>query len=739
MAPKQMHGPDAIHRDRHGARAVAPRRTPVSHKRRAPRGHRPAPLCGVCLSSAALWLTLTHRLTCFLLGPPAGGRHPVRCGRRAAVAGGGVVRAARVALLVTLSEATEAAIPIHFPRCERLSAYPVDIMCGRFACRYHHGALAATTAARPWQPPPPHPPSDAPSGDCRPTSTRGVLVAAPGAPDASRAVLDGAVAAAAASAAPHGAGGFTPASAVGSAPARLPPPPPPLRRLLVPARWGLLRRDGGGDATGRLLFNARSEEMASRPTWSPLLRAGRRCVVPVEWWYEWLRLPSGGGGRTGTVPYAIHRKGDGPVGNGQGGMVPPADVPEAGAVGLKPEEGFSSSPVTVQPDVSAAHAAVKAESSTVKTEPRTAADVHAPVKAEPDSEAAEPLLTTADASVDGDAKAEAPSSPSPLVYLAGLYDVTDAGVHSFVLLTTAASVTEWLHPRSPVVLSTAAEVDAWLDPSTPVAQAVALAARPAFDSLSWTPVTSALSKPTGVASAERPCVSTLVAGCRPVSSFFGASTATAKAKAAPSRNVSPPPQRAASRTVASSVAADETAPAPSSSPQPLNPPRAPAAAESSSPSNAAVADTLATPERSASPAAAASSDAARPAAPASPRTNVHAFPSAPPSPIDAATQADAALAAALQREEDEAALASGGDRVRARLGLPARPSAAAGGTRSARPPAARSSPAASPSKRGRGGGAAAAAVSPVKKSRNGGGQAAGGGQRRLDAFFSRAS
>jgi len=178
-------------------------------------------------------------------------------------------------------------------------------------------------------------------------------------------------------------------------------------------------------------------------------------------------------------------------------MVPPADVPEAGAVGLKPEEGFSSSPVTVQPDVSAAHAAVKAESSTVKTEPRTAADVHAPVKAEPDSEAAEPLLTTADASVDGDAKAEAPSSPSPLVYLAGLYDVTDAGVHSFVLLTTAASVTEWLHPRSPVVLSTAAEVDAWLDPSTPVAQAVALAARPAFDSLSWTPVTSALSKPTG--------------------------------------------------------------------------------------------------------------------------------------------------------------------------------------------------------------------------------------------------
>ena len=61
-------------------------------------------------------------------------------------------------------------------------------------------------------------------------------------------------------------------------------------RAVFPMKWGFSARS--------LLINARSETAAEKPLFKDSW-AGRRCVVPASWYYEWEHL-SGDGGRKMT-------------------------------------------------------------------------------------------------------------------------------------------------------------------------------------------------------------------------------------------------------------------------------------------------------------------------------------------------------------------------------------------------------------------------------------------------------
>lgn len=63
-------------------------------------------------------------------------------------------------------------------------------------------------------------------------------------------------------------------------------------RALSVARWGLVppwAKDARGAAR---MINARAETVAGSKAYGPSF-ARRRCLVPADGWYEWLRLPDG--------------------------------------------------------------------------------------------------------------------------------------------------------------------------------------------------------------------------------------------------------------------------------------------------------------------------------------------------------------------------------------------------------------------------------------------------------------
>ena len=67
-------------------------------------------------------------------------------------------------------------------------------------------------------------------------------------------------------------------------------------------RWGFtFSRPQGKSGSSRPLFNARSETLAERPAFRSAF-AQRRCLVPINGFYEWLANPSGG-----KTPLWIHR------------------------------------------------------------------------------------------------------------------------------------------------------------------------------------------------------------------------------------------------------------------------------------------------------------------------------------------------------------------------------------------------------------------------------------------------
>jgi len=71
------------------------------------------------------------------------------------------------------------------------------------------------------------------------------------------------------------------------------------RRELVPASWGLVPSWAKERSIGGKQFNARAETVAEKPAFRAAYRA-RRCVVPIDGFYEWR------GPRTAREPVWFH-------------------------------------------------------------------------------------------------------------------------------------------------------------------------------------------------------------------------------------------------------------------------------------------------------------------------------------------------------------------------------------------------------------------------------------------------
>ncbi|MCZ7435593.1 SOS response-associated peptidase [Micromonospora sp. WMMC241] len=64
-------------------------------------------------------------------------------------------------------------------------------------------------------------------------------------------------------------------------------------RLLSLGRWGLLPQWSRSATGAARMINARAETVATSRAYAPSF-ARRRCLVPADGWYEWVRRPDGG-------------------------------------------------------------------------------------------------------------------------------------------------------------------------------------------------------------------------------------------------------------------------------------------------------------------------------------------------------------------------------------------------------------------------------------------------------------
>jgi putative SOS response-associated peptidase YedK len=79
---------------------------------------------------------------------------------------------------------------------------------------------------------------------------------------------------------------------------------------LVPMKWGLVPSWAKDKKVGNSLINARAETIAEKPTFRAAF-AKRRCLVPVDGFYEWEHVrPDDGPGP--KIPHFIHLKNDEP-------------------------------------------------------------------------------------------------------------------------------------------------------------------------------------------------------------------------------------------------------------------------------------------------------------------------------------------------------------------------------------------------------------------------------------------
>jgi putative SOS response-associated peptidase YedK len=84
------------------------------------------------------------------------------------------------------------------------------------------------------------------------------------------------------------------------------------RRLADMFRWGLIPSWSSGPkaGSGPPMINARSETLAEKPMFRSAVRR-RRCLIPVDGFYEWQSRRGGKGGGGKKQPYFIHRPDDG--------------------------------------------------------------------------------------------------------------------------------------------------------------------------------------------------------------------------------------------------------------------------------------------------------------------------------------------------------------------------------------------------------------------------------------------
>ena len=75
-------------------------------------------------------------------------------------------------------------------------------------------------------------------------------------------------------------------------------------RVLERMRWGLIPHWAKDQKIGAKMINARSETLAEKPSFAPLIKANR-CIIPVSGFYEWQR--SGSGKSAAKQAYKIAR------------------------------------------------------------------------------------------------------------------------------------------------------------------------------------------------------------------------------------------------------------------------------------------------------------------------------------------------------------------------------------------------------------------------------------------------
>jgi putative SOS response-associated peptidase YedK len=77
------------------------------------------------------------------------------------------------------------------------------------------------------------------------------------------------------------------------------------RREVHVARWGLVPPWAKDVSVGARAFNARSETVTEKPTFRAAARA-RRCAVPAEGYYEWLKPAAGAPQGAQKRPFFVH-------------------------------------------------------------------------------------------------------------------------------------------------------------------------------------------------------------------------------------------------------------------------------------------------------------------------------------------------------------------------------------------------------------------------------------------------
>jgi len=84
-------------------------------------------------------------------------------------------------------------------------------------------------------------------------------------------------------------------------------PTGPAKRTLSPLRWGLVPSWADSPAIGDRTINARAETVRGTRSYRNAF-ARRRCIVPADAFYEWLKIVQPGAKRPVRQPWLVHRR-----------------------------------------------------------------------------------------------------------------------------------------------------------------------------------------------------------------------------------------------------------------------------------------------------------------------------------------------------------------------------------------------------------------------------------------------
>jgi putative SOS response-associated peptidase YedK len=84
-------------------------------------------------------------------------------------------------------------------------------------------------------------------------------------------------------------------------------PTPATTRVLSPLRWGLVPSWADSPAIGDRMINARAESVATTNAYKRAFRA-RRCIVPADAFYEWLKVEQPGSKKPVRTPWVVKRR-----------------------------------------------------------------------------------------------------------------------------------------------------------------------------------------------------------------------------------------------------------------------------------------------------------------------------------------------------------------------------------------------------------------------------------------------